>query len=247
MNYTGLIYKATCILNNKCYIGQTKHTLENRKNGHIKESLKDNGKYKNTKFIRAIKKYGCNNFFWEIIEYCYSKEELSDKEKYWIKTMDSVKNGYNITNGGIGGWGKGKYHSNYGKHLSKDTIQKIRNSLLGRKPRYEEIEKMRLTKIGSKMPEYFKIKMRERYKDKTNHPTYGLKPWNYGKLMIIKSEEQLFNILKMIENKCSIIYIANMSGFKIGYILKIKRMYLNNMITFENFKNFICNSITAKI
>ena len=43
---------------------------------------------------RAFRKYGINNFSFEIVEEC-SKEELNKKEKYWINYYNSFFNGYN--------------------------------------------------------------------------------------------------------------------------------------------------------
>ena len=50
-----------------------------------------------------MNKYGINNFSFEIIEEC-KKNELSEKEKYWINYYNSTSpNGYNLTKGGDGG------------------------------------------------------------------------------------------------------------------------------------------------
>lgn len=58
-------------------------------------------KHKNIKFYRAINKYGEENFEIEVIEdLIETREELNQKEKYWIKYFDSMKSGYNSTEGG---------------------------------------------------------------------------------------------------------------------------------------------------
>jgi hypothetical protein len=51
---------------------------------------------------RAISKYGWDNFVKEILEVCHSKEELNDREKFWIKELDARDKtvGYNISAGG---------------------------------------------------------------------------------------------------------------------------------------------------
>jgi len=49
-----------------------------------------------------MKKYGIENFKFEIIEEC-SDEEVDTREIYWIDYYDTFKNGYNLTRGGEGG------------------------------------------------------------------------------------------------------------------------------------------------
>lgn len=50
---------------------------------------------------KAIKKYGWNNFTYEIIVESDNKNELLELEKYYIKYYNSkVPNGYNMTDGG---------------------------------------------------------------------------------------------------------------------------------------------------
>ena len=66
-DYYGIIYKSTCVITNKSYIGQTTTFLGNRKGIH-----KHNALYKNdikNHFHNAIRKYGWENFTWEIIDY----------------------------------------------------------------------------------------------------------------------------------------------------------------------------------
>jgi hypothetical protein len=51
----------------------------------------------------AIKKYGIDNFERIILEKCFSKHELNEREKYWIKEKDTINKGYNLVEGGTGG------------------------------------------------------------------------------------------------------------------------------------------------
>ena len=69
----GVIYKITNNQNGKAYIGQTKNF-----NRRIKEHKKASDDYL---IHKAIQKYGCNNFTYEIIEEC-NDEDLSQKERY---------------------------------------------------------------------------------------------------------------------------------------------------------------------
>lgn len=93
------IYKFTCKINNKVYIGQSVN-IENRFKSHLSNYNNKNLKDYNTKFYRALRKYGISNFSFEIIEEVKNKELLNSREIFWISYFDSFKNGYNSTQGG---------------------------------------------------------------------------------------------------------------------------------------------------
>lgn len=97
-DYYGIIYKSTCVITNKVYIGQTTTFLGNRKGLHKHKALYEND-IKNH-FHNAIRKYGWENFTWEIIDYAQNFQQLNQKQKYWIQYYDSINNGYNILKGG---------------------------------------------------------------------------------------------------------------------------------------------------
>jgi len=97
--FTGIIYKSTCIINGKSYIGSTKRTLNKRKSEHYTLAKYD----KTRSFYSDINKYGKENFKWEIIYECDSEEEMISKETYFIKFYNTCgENGYNMTKGGRG-------------------------------------------------------------------------------------------------------------------------------------------------
>lgn len=101
MNKEYVIYKATNKINGKSYVGKT-YNFKKRKNEHFYDI--DN----NTPFHRALKKYGKENFEWEIIDRAENENEILEKEIYWIKFLNTCihskkSNGYNITMGGEGG------------------------------------------------------------------------------------------------------------------------------------------------
>lgn len=96
----GSIYIIKNTINDKVYIGQTIQSVERRFNKHKNDSLKDYGVYKTNKFYRAIKKYGFENFYYEILEDNINEERLDEREIYWIKYYNSYENGYNSTLGG---------------------------------------------------------------------------------------------------------------------------------------------------
>lgn len=90
------IYQITNLLNNKIYIGKHKSTKHPSENGY----------YGSGKQIKdAIEKYGIENFKKELLYYCNSMEEMSNKEldivtEEFVKRKDT----YNMHKGGPGGW-----------------------------------------------------------------------------------------------------------------------------------------------
>lgn len=103
MDIYGIIYCTTNLINNKKYIGQTIHSLEERKLSHIKCASNKRKQY----FHNAIHKYGEDKFYWEVIDVAFTKEELDSKERFWIKELKTLKkeHGYNIAEGGSFGNG----------------------------------------------------------------------------------------------------------------------------------------------
>lgn len=111
----GIIYKATNLINSKCYIGQTTQKFSKRKRGHLWLASMNKGYI----FHEALRTDGVENFSWEILCECSSIKELEDKELYYIKEYNSVENGYNAR------------YSN--STITDDVKLKISNSNKGRK------------------------------------------------------------------------------------------------------------------
>ncbi len=97
-NIYGIIYKVTCLPSQKIYIGQTIDSLNERRNKHYYKAYHEITL--NTHFLNALRYYKKEDFNWEIIDTAKTREELNQKENYWIAFYDSIKNGYNIRNGG---------------------------------------------------------------------------------------------------------------------------------------------------
>lgn len=130
------IYKITNIQNNKVYIGQTIRPIEQRFHRHLNDAINN---ILDTHFARAIRKYGKDNFIVEEIDITQTQDELNQKEQYWIKFYNSVKEGYNETDA-ISKCGGNTYQSKTEKEM--EVIK----------------EKIRQTKIGTKNPMARKIK-----------------------------------------------------------------------------------------
>ena len=97
-----LIYKATDIENKKVYIGATTKSLEERKNGHIKDSKRDGRNH--YRFAAALNDRE-NKFTWEVLEYCNTEDDMWKLEDYYIQLYESTNpdKGYNMNGGGKSG------------------------------------------------------------------------------------------------------------------------------------------------
>lgn len=134
-----IIYKTTCTVNGKIYIGQSKYD---------DPSYIGSGSF----FLKAVKKHRKENFVKEVLEYLKSKEELDERETYWISYFKSNDPdiGYNLAIGG---------HGNIGYSPSDETRKKISISLKGRVLSEEHKEKISSSNLGNKHSDETKQKM----------------------------------------------------------------------------------------
>lgn len=143
----GYIYLTTNLITNKIYIGQKKNYkfLGNKYLGsgkHLKESVKN---------------YGKESFSVELLCECYSKEELDEKEIYYIDLYDSTNPliGYNISHGGntpsgIDIWNKGLKGV---QTMSLETRDKMSKSHIGHETSQETRNKISKSNKGKKRTE----------------------------------------------------------------------------------------------
>lgn len=94
------IYKITNQINGKVYIGQSTFIERRWKDERTAAFSPSDDEYMSAR-SQAFRKYGLENFTFEIIEQC-DKTQLNEREKYWIKYYDSYNDGYNSTLGGDG-------------------------------------------------------------------------------------------------------------------------------------------------
>jgi group I intron endonuclease len=157
---TYFIYKIQNLNNDKIYVGQTTKGLSRRLNQHSYKSSRC------IKLLRAITKHGINHFIITLLTITHTKEVSDFWEKHFIIKYDSVKNGYNIRDGGSHGilplasrqkiseaskkqtnrwaWPKGKNHSS-------DTKNKISKSLKDRVISPDAGKKISASKLGKKL------------------------------------------------------------------------------------------------
>ena len=111
------IYKIENLINHKKYIGLTNN--KERRRARYFTDLKRN-QHDNSFLQKEFNIYGEENFIFTIeFEGDITSEEISNKEKEFIKFYDSYKNGYNQNEGGNFG------PSNGGSHLIKSDIFNI--------------------------------------------------------------------------------------------------------------------------
>ena len=148
----GYIYKVTNLINGKIYIG--KH----------KSSKFDKYYYGSGKIIlRALKKYGKENFSIQVLEDGDSEEDLIAKERKWIKYFDSTNSdiGYNILEGGENPIYFGEQHPMYGKHHTEEANNKNRLAHIGKHHSEETKKKISEGNKGKTISEEHKKKISE--------------------------------------------------------------------------------------
>jgi group I intron endonuclease len=130
----GYIYKITNLISKKCYIGQTNNiNPENRWKQHKYTCSKGGG----CPALRdAIKKYGIDNFIFQVLIICFDEDRFIYEKEYIKKYNSIVPNGYNILEGGEGGGFKGKHHSDETKQIISNKVKK----------RFEDIKEREILK-----------------------------------------------------------------------------------------------------
>lgn len=143
-----VIYKITNLIDGKVYIGQTTQTIDAR----IREHKKRIKSGRDCPLYSAIRVFGWEAFSIEVIDKAATRTELNEKEVYWIAKYNCVTPlGYNLTKGGSGTLGyrhtdkdkskmralkqgmyEGENNPFYGKHHSKEQIEKWKSQRKGR-------------------------------------------------------------------------------------------------------------------
>lgn len=104
--------------NDKLYVGVTTKGYEQRFSTHKYQSRK-NGRC--SALYAAMRKHGDEKFSVELLEVCSSFENMNERERHWIKELNTMSpNGYNLTDGGDAGV------------LVPESMEKVRAKLIGR-------------------------------------------------------------------------------------------------------------------
>lgn len=185
----------------KIYIGKTKDIFENRFKQHIqlwKKLKKKNIAYNHcpVKLFYAFDKYAPEQWQHEILEECNTLSQLNQREKYYIKKLNTINNGYNITKGGDGRFVDfltNEHRNNISK--SRNLYWKTEDGLkrkekmsvnfsknnpgidwTGRQHTEESKEKNRQSHLGKKMSKETKYKHSETMKDLWKIGTFNNRP-----------------------------------------------------------------------
>ena len=120
MTKYGRIYIIRNTVNDKVYVGQTHVSIKLRFQNHLSAARRG------LDYVigKAIRKYGEDKFYVELLEECLV-EELNEREKYWIAFFKATDNrfGYNMSIGG--------HVVRTTKELDENLVLKMFNSGIG--------------------------------------------------------------------------------------------------------------------
>ena len=204
------IYKITNIINGKIYIGSStseKDGFKDRINTHIR--LLNRKTHYNKHLQSSWVKYGSENFKFEIVEIIYGKNNILEREQYYIDL-------YNVINSKIGYNKSPIANSQLGFKHSNESKQKMSESA---KIYSKEIsERMKKIHTGKKMSDETKQKISEKLKGCQRSKEFKNKMSNIAKNRVVSDEnKQKISEYKknVISKKRKPIYQLSLDGDKI--------------------------------
>ena len=181
-NKYGFIYKTTCLINKKIYIGQRMIREGWGKNSN--QNYLGSG----TEFLKDLEHYGRKNFKRKILEYCNSAKNLNKREVYWIAYFDSRNSiiGYNKTIGGVHPPMSNRHHTpesklamrlkKLGKPAWNKGVKRSSESIVKQKVSRKKNKNIKPPwNKGKKMSKEFSLKLSKSLKGKYPSPFKGVK------------------------------------------------------------------------
>lgn len=155
-----IIYQTTNLINGKKYIG--KHRTNNLEDGYLGSG---------SLLMKAIQKYGKENFERKILYFCSSEKEMNQKESEIVnEEFLKRKDIYNLSLGGRGSWDYLNKNKLNNTNFSLEGLSKWRNSLT----KEEVLDWKQKVRDGLKKSEKHKDSMKNRYRSgKYTHPWLG--------------------------------------------------------------------------
>jgi hypothetical protein len=232
------------------YIGYTSKSLSERIYGHNKKANNSKENSFNQAFKLALRKYGVDNFLWEELFTCNTKNEACQLEIETIKKYDCVApNGYNMTFGGEGGIPNDsvkrkisetliKFNNEnprycIDKYMSKTTPEE--RSEKGRRGYQTRLKNGRQRKPGHIQTEDAKIKMRE-----SKSLLFAQTWYNFlTKEIVIASPIQMQQLTGISSNTFSHLKNGRQAINKSGWIFSGNRdsNYVDSQEIFSKFTN----------
>lgn len=171
------------------YVGQTVNLTERDKQHMRYDPFNINNKEYNYTLSRGVRKYGQDEYELIILQKNVSKENLNEREKYWIQYYNTYWDGYNQTPGG----------SNPTKPVfTNDKINQVIQMLRDQSYSYKDI----IAKTGISMTHIYNINTGRRRRQKNiNYPirpsnTKGTKGLKFSQQQIKKIHEEILNTKK---------------------------------------------------
>ena len=205
----GYIYIFVNKINGKMYVGQHKYDKPEKDPGYLTGG---------PIILKAIEKYGLENFHWDLIDFADTLEELDRKEKEWIAEYDLCHSnqGYNCREGGRGG------------EISEESKQKMKDNhadFTGENhPKYIHLpmdEVIKMNEDGKSVYEiadYFGVKF---YIIKDRLKSLGIK-WHNKEIIHVYDTIPMDKVLKL-HNK-------DLTPYKMGQILNIDCRYIRKRL-----------------
>lgn len=178
-----IVYETTNKVNGKKYRG-----------AHATEDLNDKYLGSGTAIMRAIKRYGQENFYRSVLEVCKTPEDMYEAEARWVdKEWMCRKDTYNCATGGSGGYRVSDETrekmsiGNKGRVFTEEHRRKLSEAAKRRKPNIEkghkfgpmsDEEKAKRSKANKGRRPY---KMTAETRKKMSEAAKGRTPWNKGK------------------------------------------------------------------
>jgi group I intron endonuclease len=158
------LYKITCIINGKIYIGQT-IDYNQRWRQHKWEA---NREFPRMIINKAMKKYGIDNFVYEVIATCKNIDDANETEAILIKQYEShisIGKGYNVSNGGNNAPKSEEFKQMMRDwHLSLSLEEKQKRSNIHRESIIKQTETQGHPALGNKWTNEQKAKLSESLK-----------------------------------------------------------------------------------
>lgn len=154
-----LVYKATCTVNGKSYVGFTSMSLHRRRYKHEQDARL--GKKSCPLFVAALQKHGCAAFEWEVLFEGMHADALAYETVAIWKHNTRGLGGYNLTEGGQSpDWTpesreKARLQST-GRKRSPEARAKSSAATRGRPKPPEEAARLRTLNVGRVLSEAHK-------------------------------------------------------------------------------------------